>query len=61
MVKDSELNAEEDKKRKQEIETKNQLDNIVYTTEKTLNENKDKMSADDIRSVEDALNPQKKH
>jgi molecular chaperone DnaK len=59
MVKDSELNAEEDKKRKQEIEQKNQLDNIVYTTEKTLNENKDKMSADDIRSIEDALTPAK--
>ena len=59
MVKDSEINAEEDKKRKQEIEQKNQLDNIVYTTEKTLNENKDKMSADDIRSIEDALTPAK--
>jgi molecular chaperone DnaK len=59
MVKDSELNAEEDKKRKQEIEQKNQLDNIVYTTEKTLNENKDKMSAEDIRSIEDALTPAK--
>ena len=59
MVKDSEMNAEEDKKRKQEIEQKNQLDNIVYTTEKTLNENKDKMSADDIRSIEDALTPAK--
>jgi molecular chaperone DnaK len=59
MVKDSEMNAEEDKKRKQEIEQKNQLDNIVYTTEKTLNENKDKMSAEDIRSIEDALTPAK--
>ena len=59
MVKDSEMHAEEDKKRKQEIEQKNQLDNIVYTTEKTLNENKDKMSADDIRSIEDALTPAK--
>jgi molecular chaperone DnaK len=55
MVKDSELHSEEDKKRKQEIEQRNQLDNIVYTTEKTLNENKDKLSADDIRSIEDAL------
>jgi molecular chaperone DnaK len=55
MVKDSELHSEEDKKRKQEIEQRNQLDNIVYTTEKTLNENKDKLSADDIRSIEEAL------
>ena len=59
MVKDSEMHAEEDKKRKQEIEQKNQLDNIIYTTEKTLNENKDKMSADDIRTIEDALAPAK--
>jgi molecular chaperone DnaK len=59
MVKDSEMHAEEDKTRKREIEQKNQLDNIVYTTEKTLNENKDKMSADDIRSIEDALAPAK--
>ncbi len=55
MVKDSELHSEEDKKRKQEIEQRNQLDNIVYTTEKTLSENKDKLSADDIRSIEEAL------
>lgn len=59
MVKDSETHAEEDKKRKQEIEQKNQLDNIVYTTEKTLNENRDKMSAEDIRTIEDALAPAK--
>jgi len=59
MVKDSEMHAEEDKKRKQEIEQKNQLDNIVYTTEKTLNENRDKMSAEDIRTIEDALAPAK--
>ncbi len=55
MVKDSELHSEEDKKRKQEIEQRNHLDNMVYTTEKTLNENKDKLSADEIRSMEDAL------
>lgn len=57
MVNDSEAHAEEDRKRKQEIEQRNQLDNIIYTTEKTLNENKDKLSADDIRSVEDLIGP----
>ncbi|MBA4417005.1 MAG: molecular chaperone DnaK [Syntrophus sp. (in: bacteria)] len=55
MVKDSEMHADEDKKRKQEIEAKNHLDSLVYTTEKTLNESKDKLTADDIRPVEDAL------
>lgn len=59
MVHDSESHAEEDRKRKQEVEQRNQLDNIIYTTEKTLNENKDKLSAEDIRSVEDLLNPTK--
>ena len=57
MVNDSEAHAEEDRKRKQEIEQRNQLDNIIYTTEKTLNENKDKLSADDIRSIEDLIGP----
>ena len=55
MVKDSELHSEEDKKRKQEIEEKNHLDNHVYQTEKTLNENKDKLSADEAKVIEDAL------
>lgn len=59
MVHDSESHAEEDRKRKQEVEQRNQLDNIIYTTEKTLNENKDKLSAEDIRSVEDLLHPAK--
>lgn len=55
MVQDAELHAEEDRKRKQEIETKNQLDNLIYTTEKTFNENKDKVSSDDAKALEDAL------
>ncbi len=55
MVDDAAVHSEEDKKRKQEIELRNHLDNLVYTTEKTLNESKDKLSADDIRPVEDAI------
>ncbi len=55
MVRDAEMHAEEDRKRKQEIETKNQLDNLIYNTDKTFNENKDKLSGDDTRSLEDAL------
>lgn len=55
LVKDAELHAEEDRKRKQEIETKNQLDNLIYSTEKTLNENRDKLPGDDAKSLEDAL------
>jgi molecular chaperone DnaK len=59
MVDDAAVHSDEDKKRKQEIEIRNQLDNLVYTTEKTLNESKDKLSADEIRPVEDALSAAK--
>jgi molecular chaperone DnaK len=55
MVNEAETHSEEDRKRKQEIEIKNQLDNMIYTTEKTLSESKDKLSADDIRSMEEVL------
>lgn len=55
MVHDAELHAEEDRKRKLEIETKNQLDNLIYQAEKTLNENKDKLTGDDTKPLEDAL------
>jgi molecular chaperone DnaK len=60
MVKEGEAHAEEDKKKKQEIEARNQLDSLVYTTEKTLNENRDKISEPDRKGVEDALSDAKK-
>ena len=46
-VKEAELHAAEDKKRKEEIETKNHAETSVYQTEKTLNELGDKVSAED--------------
>ncbi|MCX5805490.1 MAG: molecular chaperone DnaK [Proteobacteria bacterium] len=55
MVHDAEVNAEEDRKRKQDIEAKNQLDNLIYQTEKTLNDNKDKLTNEDTKPVEDAM------
>jgi molecular chaperone DnaK len=58
MVKDSESNAEEDKVRRQKVEARNRLDQLVYSTEKTLEEHKDKLSSDDQanlgRSLEEA-------
>ena len=42
MVHDAEAHAEEDKKRREETEARNRADNLIYTTEKTLQENKDK-------------------
>ena len=50
-VKEAEKFAEEDKKRKEKIETKNNADQIVYQTEKTLNELGDKVSADEKAKV----------
>ncbi len=55
MVKDAELHAEEDKKKKEEIDVKNQADSLIYQTEKVLNENKDKLSEADCKATEDAL------
>jgi molecular chaperone DnaK len=60
MVKEAELHAEEDKKRRQEVEIRNQADSLVYNTEKTLNEHKDKLSSDDIRPIEEAIEDTKK-
>jgi molecular chaperone DnaK len=59
MVRDSETHAEEDRKKKEDINQRNQLDNIIYQTEKTINDNKDKVSAEDIKPIEDALAPAK--
>ena len=60
MVKDAEAHAEEDKKNRELIETRNQLDSLIYSTEKLLNENKEKIPADDAKAVEEALAEGKK-
>ena len=51
--------SEEDKKKKEEVDLRNQLDNLIYGTEKTLNESRDKIGAEEAKSVEDALNSAK--
>jgi len=55
MVKDAEMHAEEDRKKKEEVELRNQLDNLIYGTEKTLNESKDKIGPEDAQSVQSAV------
>src|SRR5512135_3677413 len=55
MVKEAERHSEEDKKRRADIETRNQADNLVYSTEKMLNENREKIPVSDIKPIEDAL------
>jgi len=54
-VKDAEKFAEEDKKRKEEVETKGQAEQAVYTIEKSLDEMKDKISDEDKASVQAEL------
>jgi len=59
-VKEAEAHAEEDKKRKERIEIRNQLDSLVYSTEKLLKENKDKIPEAEVKAVEDAIAEGKK-
>jgi molecular chaperone DnaK len=56
MVKDAEANAESDKKKRESVDAKNEGDSLVYSTEKTLKELGDKVSASDKSSIEAALN-----
>lgn len=59
MVKDAEAHAEEDKKRKEEVETRNNCDALVNATEQTLSELGDKVPADSKSAAEEAINEAK--
>jgi len=60
MQKDAEAHAEEDKTKKEQIETKNRADALVYSTEKSLKEHGDKVDDATRKSIEDALEELKK-
>ncbi|HDD70592.1 MAG TPA: molecular chaperone DnaK, partial [Candidatus Woesearchaeota archaeon] len=60
MRKEAEQFAEQDKKRKEEIETINQADTLVYSTEKMLNEYKDKIDENTAKPVKDKISELKK-
>ena len=60
MVKDAASHSEEDRKRREEIEAKNRLDSLIYSTEKSFNENKGKLSPADASNFETALADAKK-
>jgi len=60
MVRDAQSHTDEDRKRRDEIEARNRADALVYTTEKTLSENKDKLPAADVEAAEKALEAAKK-
>lgn len=55
LVNDAKSHEGEDKKKKEEIEIRNQCDALCYNTEKLLKEHKDKISADDVKNIEAAL------
>ncbi len=60
MTKEAELHADEDKKRKESVETKNQLDSTIYQLEKTLKDSGDKLAAETKSKIESALTEAKK-
>ncbi|MCC7345704.1 MAG: molecular chaperone DnaK, partial [Deltaproteobacteria bacterium] len=60
MVKEAESHAAEDKKRREEIEVKNHADSLVYSTEKTLKENREKVDAATVSEIEAAVAELKK-
>ena len=55
MIKDAEAHAEEDRKRKEAVETRNQADTLVYQTDKTLKEHGDKVDEATRAQIEEAL------
>ncbi|HET7411694.1 MAG TPA: molecular chaperone DnaK [Pararhizobium sp.] len=55
MVKDAEANAETDKQRREGVEAKNQAESLVHSSEKSLKDYGDKVSADDRKAIEDAI------
>ncbi|WP_439442631.1 molecular chaperone DnaK [Listeria aquatica] len=54
MVKDAEANAEEDKKNKENVETRNNADQLIFTVDKTLKELEGKVDADEVKKAETA-------
>jgi molecular chaperone DnaK len=55
MAKEAEANADEDKKKRETVEARNQLDSAVYQAERLKKDNGDKLSDDDKKALDDAL------
>ncbi len=60
MIKEAEVHAEEDKKQKENIETYNMAEQLVYSTEKSLKDYADKVTDDDKKKIETAIEDLKK-
>ncbi|OQP05852.1 molecular chaperone DnaK [Geobacillus sp. 46C-IIa] len=54
MIKEAEENAEADRKRKEAVELRNEADQLIFTTEKTVKELEGKVSADEIKKAQEA-------
>lgn len=59
-AKEAEAHAEEDKKKRESIEARNTLENAVYQAEKMKSDNKDKLSEDDVKVLDEAIEAAKK-
>src|SRR5258708_21051322 len=55
MVKEAAEHEAEDKERREQIERRNKLDNLCYTLEKTISENKEKLPASDVSTLDAPL------
>jgi molecular chaperone DnaK len=60
MAKEAEAHAEEDRLKREAIETRNQLDTAIYQAEKMKTEHKDKLSEDDVKTLDEAAQAAKK-
>lgn len=60
MAKDAEAHAEEDKKRRESVDARNQLDSAIYSAEKLKSDNGDKLSDEDKKTLDEAIEEAKK-
>jgi molecular chaperone DnaK len=55
MVKEAEANKEVDKKKRESVDARNQADSLIFSTEKSLKEHGDKVSAEEKKAIEDGI------
>ena len=60
MVKEAEANKEADKKKRESVDARNQADSLIFSTEKSLKEHGDKITADEKKAIEDGISDLKK-
>jgi len=60
MVKDAEANKEADKKKRESVDSRNQADSLIFSTEKSLKEHGDKVSAEEKKAIESGIEDLKK-